>query len=140
MKILAYDPFVPTEVAAEFEAELVDIETLMSRSDFVSIHVDLRDSTKNLINADLIALMKPTAYFINTARAGVVDEAALVKALQDKKIAGAALDVFTEEPPAIDSPLVQLENVTLTPHMAGGSDDAFNNSPKLLYSLMEKMV
>jgi len=140
MKILAHDPFVPEEVARQYDVELVSLETLMRQSDFVSIHVDLRESTKNIINADLIKLMKPTAYFINTARAGVVDEAALIEALQNNRIAGAALDTFTEEPPKLTSPLVQLENVTLTPHMAGGSDDAFRNSPKLLCELLKKTL
>jgi D-3-phosphoglycerate dehydrogenase len=76
--------------------------------------------------------MKPTAYFINTSRSSVADEKAISEALQNKRIAGAALDVFDVEPPGKDYPLVKLDNVTITPHMAGGSNDAFLNSPKKL--------
>ena len=83
--------------------------------------------------------MKPTAYLINTARSGLVDEQALHEALRDRRIEGAALDVFDTEPPGPDHPLVTLENVTLTPHMAGGSNDAFFNSPARLAIEMAKL-
>jgi len=132
MKVIAYDPYVSKEVAQQVEAELVSLERLMAESDFVSIHVDVREETRNLIGRDQIARMKPTAYFINTARAGVVDEGALVEALRDDRIAGAAMDVYDTEPLPPDHPLGKLDNVTLTPHMAGGSDDAFRRSPQLL--------
>jgi D-3-phosphoglycerate dehydrogenase len=83
--------------------------------------------------------MKPTAYLINTARAGLLDERALYEALRDRRIEGAALDVFETEPPGPDNPLVLLDNVTLTPHMAGGSNDAFFNSPARLAAEMVKL-
>jgi D-3-phosphoglycerate dehydrogenase len=83
--------------------------------------------------------MKPDAYLINTSRSAIVDERALYEALRDRRIAGAALDVFDREPPGIDYPLVELPNVTITPHMAGGSNDAFLNSPKRLAAEMIKL-
>lgn len=132
MRILATDPFVDVDQVRAIGAELVDLDALLRESDFVSIHVGLSDQTRGLIGRRELDLMKPTAYLINTARAGVVDEDALIAKLQAGELAGAGLDVFATEPPGRDHPLVQLENVTLTPHMAGGSDDAFRKSPQLL--------
>ncbi len=129
MNILAYDPFagnVPDYVT------LVDLPELMSRSDFVLVHARAMKETEHMINRELIGMIKPNAYLINTARSSLVDEQALYEALRDGKITGAALDVFDVEPPAADYPLVALPNVTVTPHLAGGSVDAFTNSPKLL--------
>jgi len=111
----------------------------MKESDFVTIHVRALKETENMVNRDLIAMMKPTAYFINTSRSSVADEKAIYNALKDKRIAGAALDVFDMEPPGKDYPLVGLENVTITPHMAGGSNDAFLNSPKKLAAEIIKL-
>ena len=136
MKVLVYDPYVKEAEGVE----LVPLEELMSRSDFVTIHSRLTKETEKLINARLLSLMKPTAYFINTARAGLVDEAALVQVLQEKRIAGAAIDVFEMEPPTKDYPLVVLDNVTITPHLAGGTRDAFSHSPVLLAKEMEKVL
>lgn len=132
MRILAYDPYVAPETAKELSVTLVSLEELMQMSDFVSVHVDLRDETRNLIGRRELNRMKPTSYFINTARAGVVDEAALIDALREKRIAGAAVDVFEHEPLPDGHPFLTLPNVTITPHMAGGSDDAFRNSPKIV--------
>jgi D-3-phosphoglycerate dehydrogenase / 2-oxoglutarate reductase len=136
MEILAYDPYVQK---ADYGIKLVDIETLMKKSDFVSIHARMTPQTEKMINRKLLEMMKPTAYFINTGRAGLVDEDALYEILRDGKIAGAALDVFMKEPPGKDYPLVTLPNVTLTSHMAGGSTDAFLNSPKILSREMKKL-
>lgn len=127
MNILVYDPYYQGS-----DVQTVSLEELMSQSDFVTIHARLTAENEHMINAELLAKMKPTAYIINTSRSGLIDEAALVDVLKSKKIAGAFLDVFDHEPPSIDDPLVQLDNVTLTPHMAGGSNDAFKNTPKLL--------
>ncbi|MDR0718039.1 MAG: 2-hydroxyacid dehydrogenase [Treponema sp.] len=137
MRILAYDPFRKT---VEYGAELVDLKYLMANSDFITLHARLTEENQHIINAEMLALMKPTAYIINTARAGLVDETALYEALKNKKIAGAMLDVFEKEPPGADYPLVTLDNVTLTPHMAGGSNDAFFNSPKKLAAEIEKAL
>jgi D-3-phosphoglycerate dehydrogenase len=137
MTILAYDPFV--KVAPE-GIRLVDLPTLMAESDFVTVHARLTKETSGLISRELIAKMKPTAYLVNTSRSALVDEPALVEALRQERIAGAALDVFDHEPPGTDDPLVKLENVTLTPHMAGGSNDAFFNCPKLLAAAIAKLL
>lgn len=129
MKMLAYDPYakeVPDYI------KLVSLEEIMKESDFVTIHARLTNETKGMISAELINLMKPTSYLINSSRSALVDEEALYQALKEGRLAGAALDVFDVEPPGKDYPLVRLENVTITPHMAGGSSDAFFNSPKKL--------
>jgi D-3-phosphoglycerate dehydrogenase len=137
MTLLAYDPWVKEPPEG---IRMVDLQILMAESDFVTIHARLTQETKGLIGADLIGKMKPSAYLINTSRSALVDEKALEAALRLKKIAGAALDVFDVEPPGADYPLVVLENVTVTPHMAGGSNDAFYNSPKLLGVEIAKLL
>jgi Phosphoglycerate dehydrogenase and related dehydrogenases len=137
MKVVAYDPFFKGKV--EY-VEMVSLEKLMKISDFVTLHARLTKETERLINKDLLNLMKPTAYLINSARSGLVDEGALYDALKNKRIIGAALDVFDKEPPGKDYPLVTLENVTVTPHLAGGTKDAFTSSPKLLATEMIKVL
>jgi D-3-phosphoglycerate dehydrogenase len=129
MRLLAYDPYRKT---SDYGVELVELKYLMTNSDFITLHARFTEDNRHIINGEMLSLMKPTAYIINTARAGLIDEDALYKALKNKKIAGAVLDVFETEPPGKEYPLVILENVTLTPHMAGGSNDAFYNSPKKL--------
>ncbi len=136
MRLMAADPYVSDVVLTELGVERVELDALIAQADFISVHVDVRPETRGLINHQRISLMKPTAYFINTARAEIVDEAALVEALQQGRIAGAGLDVFQSEPPGPDHPLVKLDNVTLTPHMSGGSDDALRRSPHLLCRLL----
>lgn len=136
VNLLGYDPFVSNP---PYGIKMVSLEELMTESDFITIHVRATKATENMVNKDLIARMKPTSYFINTSRSSVADEKAIYEALKNKKIAGAALDVFDKEPPGKDYPLVQLENVTITPHMAGGSNDAFLNSPKKLAAEIIKL-
>ena len=121
-KIQTSDPFIPVELAAEHGVELVSLDELLASSDFISIHAPLTNDTRGMISKREFALMKPSAVLINTARGPVVDEAALIEALKDKQIAFAALDVVTQEPPAADNPLRQLNNVTLTPHIAWYSE------------------
>ncbi|HEY8892728.1 MAG TPA: 2-hydroxyacid dehydrogenase [Clostridium sp.] len=137
MKVVVYDPFLKGEV---IDAEMVSLEKLMKISDFVTLHARLTKETEGLINKDLLSLMKPTSYLINSARSGLIDEKALYDVLKNKKIIGAALDVFDEEPPSKEYPLLTLENITVTPHLAGGTKDAFTNSPKLLASEMIKVL
>ena len=140
MTLRGYDPFARAERCKEAGIEPVELDELMARADFVSLHARLTAENRHLIDARRLALMKPTAYLINTSRAGLIDEAALVEALRAKKIAGAALDVYEHEPPQPDDPLLALDNVTLTPHMAGGSNDAFFNTPILLRKRMEAWI
>ncbi len=116
MKVLAYSKNMTSERAATAGATAVDLPTLMRESDVVSVHLALNDGTRGLITGELLRLMKPAAYFVNTARADVTDEAALITVLQDRRIAGAGLDVFTQEPLPANPPLLALDNVVLTPH------------------------
>jgi len=132
MQILGYDPYANKELAESYGVKLVDLDEVLRSSDFVSVHARLTEENRHMIGEREFGLMKPAAYFINTARAGLVDEHALYKALKSGQLAGAAIDVFEKEPPGKDHPLVMLENITITPHMAGGSIDAFINSPKRL--------
>jgi phosphoglycerate dehydrogenase-like enzyme len=119
MRLLAYEPYPDLAFAKENGIELVSFEDLLKRSDFVTLHLPMSADSKHLINKKTLALMKPTAYLINTARGGVIYEPDLVDALREKRIAGAGLDVFDEEPPPVDHPLFKLDNVVLTPHAAG---------------------
>ena len=131
VNILVYDPYYHGGDVA-----LVPLEQLMGESDFITLHARLTPENEHMINRDLLSRMKPTAYLINTSRSGLIDETALWDVLYHHRIAGAFLDVFDHEPPSLDDPLVQLDNVTLTPHMAGGSKDAFYQTPALLAAAM----
>lgn len=121
MRVIAHDPLItPTHfAAAEFGVTLMALDDVLRESDFVSLHVPLLPATANLINAERLARMKPTAILINTSRGGIVDEPALVQALGEGRLGGAALDVRAHEPPGEADPLAQFENVLLTPHVAG---------------------
>jgi D-3-phosphoglycerate dehydrogenase len=130
--IAVYDPYVADEVLEANGAKRVELEELFETSDFITVHARLTEDNKKIINADLLGKMKPTAYLINTGRAGLIDQDALAEALKDGKIMGAALDVFTTEPIEPESPFLTLDNVTLTTHIAGTTADALNNSPYLL--------
>jgi D-3-phosphoglycerate dehydrogenase len=126
-EILAADPYVTQEAAAAHGAQLASLDELLARSDFVTLHTPLLPATRGLVGATQLARMKPTAYLINTSRGPVVDEAALIDALQKGVIAGAALDVFDSEPLAQDSPLRDMDNVILTPHFAAYSEQALED-------------
>src|SRR5262245_54886857 len=119
MKVIAHDPFADEAWAKAHQVPLVSFEELLRRSDFVSLHMPAMPETAHLINARTLALMKPTAYLINTSRGAVVNEADLYEALKAKRIAGAGLDVFEQEPPG-NLTLGGLENGVLTPHADGG--------------------
>ena len=123
MRVLACDPGTPAELFRAHQAESVSINELLSTSDFVSLHVPLRSTTRQLIAAPELRRMKRSAFLINTARGGVVDEAALVAALSRGEISGAAIDVFDPEPPAVDNPLFGLPNALVTPHLAGLTEE-----------------
>jgi D-3-phosphoglycerate dehydrogenase len=122
-RIIAHDPYLASDAVEGTGVTLVDLDELLRTSDIVSIHVFLSPETRKLINAERLALMKPTAYLVNTARGPVVDEAALIEALRAGKLAGAALDVMEVEPLAADSPLIEMENVVLAPHLASYSEE-----------------
>ena len=126
MRVLAWGPTLTAERAAAGGAAYVPLETLLAESDVVSLHTRLSDQTRGLITAPRLALMKPTAYLINTARGPIVDEAALVGALRERRIAGAALDVFDEEPLPAGHPLAALDNVVLTPHLGFVTHEAYD--------------
>ena len=123
MDVIAYDPYCPPWIAREYRVRLVgSLEELAAESDFVSVHTPLNNQTRGLLGADFFRAMKPSAYFVNTCRGPVVDEAALIAALQDGEIAGAGLDVFEEEPTYPENPLLKMDNVVVTPHSAGSSN------------------
>lgn len=132
VEIIAYDPYVDPAVAEALGVRMVDLDTLLKESDFVSIHARATAENEHLIGARELSLMKPTAFLINTARSSLVDEEALYEALRSRQIGGAALDVFDQEPIGPDHPLATLDNCTVTPHLAGTSVDAMLNCPKLL--------
>jgi D-3-phosphoglycerate dehydrogenase len=123
MTVLAYDPVVSTERAAQLGVTLAALDDVLAQSDFVSLHVPLIDATRNLINAQRLAQMKPTAYLLNAARGGIVDEAALADALERRVIAGAALDVYAKEPPT-DSALLGHPQVITLPHLGASTVEA----------------
>jgi D-3-phosphoglycerate dehydrogenase / 2-oxoglutarate reductase len=123
MQVVAYDPIVSTERAAQLGVTLTALDEVMAQADYVSVHVPLVDATRGLINAARLAQMKPTAYLINAARGGIVDEPALLDALERGRIAGAALDTFEKEPPAGNS-LVGHSRVITTPHLGASTVEA----------------
>ncbi len=126
MRILGNDiREIPTDFIGETGLEMLPLNELLAQADFVTVHCDLNPTSFHLIGAPQFALMKPTAYIINTARGPLVDETALIRALIDKRIAGAGLDVFEDEPLPADSPLLTLPNVLLTPHNANSSPSAW---------------
>jgi D-3-phosphoglycerate dehydrogenase / 2-oxoglutarate reductase len=124
MTVIAFDPYIPADVAADLGVELVDLDTIYSRSDFISLHAVLTDETRDMINAQTIAKMKPGVRIIDAARGALINEADLADALKSGKVAGAALDVYPTEPPPADDPLIGLPNVVHTPHLAASTEDA----------------
>jgi phosphoglycerate dehydrogenase-like enzyme len=138
MRLLAYDPIPDTTFATHHHITLVPFERLLTESDYLTLHLPVSTESRYLINRDTLALMKPTAFLINTARGAVVNEADLLDALRNKRLAGAGLDVFEEEPPG-KHPLFELDNVLLTPHAAGtdvqSRDDMALSAARAIVSL-----
>lgn len=125
MRFIAHDPYADPAVAAELGVQLVDLPTVFREGDFVTVNCPLMPQTRHLVNAERLALMKPSAFLINTARGPIVDQAALVAALQAGRIAGAGLDVQEQEPPDVNDPLLVLDNVILAPHSLCWTDQCF---------------
>lgn len=142
MRMLGADPVAPPdEFLATYPLTMVTHEELLRQADFVSINCDLNPTSYHLMNDDTFALMKPDAVIINTARGPIIEEPALVRALQDRRIGGAALDVFEDEPLPVDSPLRQMDNVMLAPHNSNSSPEAWErvhiNTIKNLLDVLE---
>jgi len=131
MNVLAYDPYLSATEMAERGGEKVTLDELLRRSDYVSISCPLTKESRGMIGAREFAAMQPHAYFITTARGFIHDEAALVEALRDKRIAGAGLDVWAKEPPPPDHPLLQFDNVLASPHTAGVTKEARENMGRI---------
>ena len=124
LEVLVYDPYVDAAAMEELGVQVVDLETVLRKADYISLHSPLTEETSHLINAKTLALMKPTAYLVNAARGGLVDEDALLAAVQSGQIAGAALDVLAVEPVAADHPFLQEERILLTPHAGWYSEES----------------
>jgi D-3-phosphoglycerate dehydrogenase len=132
MKLFAYDPYISPEKAKKYGVKLVTLENLLKESDIITIHCQLTEETRGMINKKTIGLMKDGVYLINTARGAIVNENDLYNALRRKKIAFAALDVLSKEPPQPDNPLLKLDNVIITPHIAGYTPEALGKKDLML--------
>jgi D-3-phosphoglycerate dehydrogenase len=140
MKHMAYDPYVTQESVAPLGVKLVDLDTLLRESDFLCVNCPLNEETRKLIGARQFGLMKPTAFFINTARGPIVDEKALTEALASRRIAGAGLDVFEQEPVSPDNPLLKLDNVIVTPHHICLTDECINTIAASVFSACREVA
>jgi D-3-phosphoglycerate dehydrogenase len=141
MKILIYDPYVCDIDVEDAVTKKATLDELFSQSDFVTTHLKVTPETTGMIGKKQFDLMKPTAYYLNTSRAAVVDEAALISALREKKIAGAALDVFASEPIASNHPFItELDNVVITPHICGAAADVLNNHTRMIINEVRRYL
>jgi D-3-phosphoglycerate dehydrogenase / 2-oxoglutarate reductase len=140
MSFLVYDPFVSADFVAARGGRSVPLDELLCQSDYVSLHCALSEQTYHLIGEKELRLMKPEALLVNTSRGSVVDEPALIRALQVGWIAGAALDVFEQEPPDPANPLFKLDNVVVTPHMAGGHRDSGGESLQAMVEAVTDLI
>jgi len=127
MEVIAYDPYISRDKAEQLGLELVDLDELFARADFISIHAPLTDGTRNLINKDAFKKMKDGVMIVNCARGGIINEDDLAEAIKSKKVRGAALDVFAKEPVLPDNPLLALEEFICTPHLGASTDEAQEN-------------
>ena len=138
-QLIGYDPYVSQSQFEELGIKAVDLETLFKSSDIVTVHIPATEETKGLIGKKEFALMKPSAYFINTARAIVVDTKALYNILKERKIAGAAIDVFDKEPTTQD-PFLELDNVLTTPHICGATYEVVDHHSSIIYNEIIKLI
>jgi D-3-phosphoglycerate dehydrogenase len=139
LRTIGYDPYASTEIAQRYKIQLTDLDTLLSTSDFISIHAWLSEETRGMISVNEIAKMKNTAYIINCARGGIVDEKALYDALKNGNLAGAALDVFEVEPP-IDNKLLTLPNVVVTPHLGASTIESQKRAGMIIAEQVAKIL
>ena len=139
-EVLAYDPYVDDDAVRDTGAEPVDLPELLERSDAVTLHVRLSEETEGLFGPEEFDAMRESAFLVNTARGGLVDEEALVEAIQSGDIAGAALDVFREEPLPDDHPLRECDGVVFTPHVAGSTRDAVLGGPRIIAGDVERWL
>ena len=124
MKILAYDPFLSAEVAESIGVEIAELKKVLQEADYITVHTPLTDETRHMISDKEFALMKKGVRIINCARGGIIDEIALIKAIKEQKVAGAAMDVFENEPLSVDNEFLKLDNVVITPHLGASTEEA----------------
>lgn len=142
MELLIYDPFVGEIDVEEFGVrKALSLKQVMQESDFITCHMKITDETKGCISREMISYMKPTAYFINASRGAILDEAALIDALREKRIAGAAFDVYASEPLASNHPYVtELDNVVITPHIAGATNEVLTNHTRMIVGEVRRFL
>ncbi len=140
MELLIFDPYLSEVDIEEIGVKVGDWDTVLSLSDFITAHLKVTPATTNIINKEAFSKMKSSAYFINTARAAIVDEKALIEALQNKVIAGAGLDVFEVEPLPGDHPFLDMKNVVMTPHIAGATTEVLTNHTKMIISDIKRFI
>ncbi len=140
MRIIYYDPYVPAAEGGKVSAKRVDLNNLLSESDVVTLHLRLSRKTRHMIGKEQLDLMKEDAYIVNTSRGGIIDEKALIQTLREDRILGAALDVVEDEPIRLDNPLLKLDNVVITPHVAGSTVDVPFKSVRIMAEEVTKFV
>jgi D-3-phosphoglycerate dehydrogenase len=140
MRYLACDPYVTQQSVAPLGVKLVDLDTLLRESDFVCVNCPLNEQTRHMIGTRQFSLMRPTAFFVNTARGPIVDEKALFQALSKRTIAGAAIDVFEQEPTPADNPLLKLDNLIVTPHHVCLTDECINTVAASVFSACRELA
>lgn len=142
LEVSAYDAFIDQKTLNQegYQIKLKSLKEIFSDSDVVSLHLRVVPETKNLVDQSLLKLMKPSAYLINTARPDIINQADFVECLRNKQIAGAGIDVLWEEPIRLQEPLLELDNVVITSHIAGDTIDAIERSPQLLQAEMNKVL
>ena len=132
MKMIAYDPYVSAEIMASYGVEKVTLEEAFSGGDYVTLHLPVTEQTRHMVNRDLLKLMKPSAYFVNAARSAIVVEEDVLELLEKHQIAGAAFDVYEEEPLGLDSRFLKLDHTILIPHLGGASLDVVDNHSRMI--------